>query len=228
MIKKQLAPPDYFLIAANLIPVYGVWFEGWSATGIFIAYTLETMLVGVVTILKLGITTIAKGKDDWYAQGKTQKVSGLFFIFFFVVHYGMFVAIQTSLFSEVSNITKDNDGFFHFFFHWYEYVDRETSIMLYSLGASYAARDLLPFILKKEFKTTPMILIMFQPYGRIIVQQFIVILGGMLMAFSFGKAFIVVFAAVKIYFEVFLNFGKILNKTMEDMKSEIGGQKTED
>jgi len=31
MIKKKLSRSDYFIIAANLIPVYGVLFEGWSA-----------------------------------------------------------------------------------------------------------------------------------------------------------------------------------------------------
>ena len=64
-----------------------------------------------------------------------------------------------------------------------------------------------------------MMQLMFQPYGRIFIQQFTVILGSMFLTFGAGKIFILVFAAVKIYFEVFVNYDGILNKTMEDMKN---------
>lgn len=220
MIKKQLATPDYFLIAANLIPVYGVWFEGWAATDVFIAYALETLIIGVFTILKLGISTIARGKDNWYANGRVSRVSGLFFIFFFILHYGMFAAVQTSMFSVASGINPRNSNFFYFFLHWYEYIDKETTIMLCSFTLSYAVRDLVPFIMKKEFRTQSMMLVMFQPYGRIFVQQLIVILGSMVLVFNFGKVFIVIFAGVKIYFEVFVSFDKILSKSVEEMSKD--------
>jgi hypothetical protein len=63
-------------------------------------------------------------------------------------------------------------------------------------------------------------LVMFQPYGRIFIQQFTVILGSMFLGFGWGKGFILVFAFAKILFEVFFNFDEILNKSMADIKKK--------
>lgn len=209
---------DYVLIAANLVPVYGVWFEGWSGKDVFIAYALETLIIGAFTVLKLGIATLYRGTDLWYNKGQTSRVSGLFFIVFFILHYGIFAAVQTSIFSAASGITGDNIGLFHFFLHWYDYIDRETGVMLIGFSVSYAVNDLFPFIGRGDHKTVSMMRLMFQPYGRIFVQQFIVILGSMILIFKLDKVFILVFAGIKIFFEIYLNFDRILNRTMSDLE----------
>jgi hypothetical protein len=69
-----------------------------------------------------------------------------------------------------------------------------------------------------------MTLLLFQPYGRIFIQQITVILGSMFLSFGAGKIFILVFALIKIFFEVFVNFNGILSKAMKDMKKESGEQ----
>jgi hypothetical protein len=228
MFKRTLYPADYLLIAVNLIPVYGVWFEGWSATAVFIAYALETLIVGAFTVIKLGIATIARKTDDWYANGKVSRVSGLVFILFFIAHYGLFAAVQTSMFSVASGINPRNSNFFYFFLHWYEYINKDTIIMLCGFAASYAVRDLAPFLSRGDYRTTSMMLLMFQPYGRIFIQQVIVILGSMFLTFGFDKGFILVFAAVKIIFEVYFGFDKILNKAVSDMEKETNKTNTKD
>ena len=53
---------------------------------------------------------------------------------------------------------------------------------------------------------------MFQPYGRIFIQQVTVILGSMFLSFGAGKIFILVFAAIKIFFEVFIDFENLIKK----------------
>ncbi len=222
MFKRKLTRADIFLIAANLIPVFGVWFLGWSAIDAFIVYALETLIAGVMTLLKLAIITLARGKDDWYNQGSSTRVSGLFFMFFFTLHFGLFAAIQTSIFSETANIVPSGKGLLYFFFHWYEYVNEDIAIMLGGIVISYIVRSIIPFIVKGEYKTVPMLYVMFQPYGRIFIQQFTVILGSMFLSFGFGKGFILVFAAAKIMFEVYFNFDTILNKAMKDMEKKPG------
>lgn len=89
--------------------------------------------------------------------------------------------------------------------------------MLGGFLISYLARDFFPFLQKKEYETTPMMLLMFQPYGRILIQQFTVIVGSMFLNFKLGVAFILVFALAKIFVEVFLNFEDILKKTMASL-----------
>ena len=80
MIKRKISGSDLLLIIANLIPVFGVWFLGWSPTEAFIVYAMETMIVGILTILKMLIATIAKGKDEWHTNGKTTLQIGFNYI----------------------------------------------------------------------------------------------------------------------------------------------------
>jgi len=93
MFKKNLTQGDIFLVIANLVPVYGVWFEGWSAVEAFIVYALETLIIGIITILKMLAVTFFRGSDTWYNEDNSQKVSGLFFIIFFILHFGLFALV---------------------------------------------------------------------------------------------------------------------------------------
>jgi hypothetical protein len=221
-IKQRLNQSDFLLIAANIIPVYGVWFLGWSAREVFIVYALETLITGVFTVIKLLIATFFKKTDLWYNNTVTTKVSGFFFILFFIIHYGLFAAIQTAIFSASAGFSSGSSGLFDFFIHWYRYVNREVLFMLAVFFISWGVRELIPFIVNRDFRHQSMMRIMFQPYGRIFVQQCIVILGSMFLTFGLDKGFILVFALVKIFFEVFLGFDAILNKSMNELEKESG------
>lgn len=220
MWKRKLSQSDFFVILANFLPVYGVWLLGWSAVEVFIVYALETLLVGVLTLLKMGIVTLYKKRDTWYNQGTSTSVSGLFFMFFFTIHFGLFALVQTTIFSQAANITPRGSGMMHFFFHWYDYVNRDIAIMLCAFAVSYFVRNFAPFIITGEYKQVSMMRLMFQPYGRIFIQQFTVILGSMFLSFGAGKAFILVFAIAKTLFEVFGNIDGVINKSMDKMEKE--------
>jgi hypothetical protein len=77
---------------------------------------------------------------------------------------------------------------------------------------------LYEFILSREYRTIPMMKLMFQPYGRIFIQQFVVILGSMFLSFGAGKLFILIFAGIKIFFELFIDYDALLNKGLKDME----------
>jgi hypothetical protein len=220
MKKKNLSTTDLLLIAANILPVAGVWFLGWNATEAFIVYALETMIVGMLTIVKMLIVTFYKGKDEWHANGSTTLQSGFFFIFFFILHFGLFALVQTTIFSQAAHITPQGSGMLHFFFNWHTYINTDIAYMLAAFIISYIARSLIPFILNGDYKTTPLMLIMFQPYGRIFIQQFTVILGSMFLSFGLGKAFILVFAVAKTLFELYIDFDGLLNKSMTELKKQ--------
>ena len=66
--------------------------------------------------------------------------------------------------------------------------------------------------------------LMFQPYGRIFIQQITVIVGSMFLSFGAGKIFILIFALIKIFFELFINYDAILNKSIKAMEKESGKQ----
>lgn len=220
MLKRKLTREDIILIVANLIPVYGVWFQGWNAVDAFIVYALETLIVGAMTLLKLGVITLVRRKDDWYNGKSVGKVSGLFFMIFFTFHFGLFAAIQTSIFSQSAKIVPPGGGLMHFFFHWYSYINDDIAIMLSGFVVSYLVTSFIPFIVKGEYKTTSMMRVMFQPYGRIFIQQFTVILGTMFLEFGAGKAFILIFALIKIFFDVYVNFDRIIDKSMAEVEKK--------
>jgi Family of unknown function (DUF6498) len=221
LYKKQLSRSDYFMIAANLIPVYGVLFEGWSATEIFLIYCLETIIIGVFNLIKMGIVTSVRKTDTWYNGPSRTSQHGLFFMIFFLVHYGMFVAIQMGIFFSVSGIAKGSDiGFLSFFYKWPQLLGNNSYIMLAGFIISYGFSLVYNFILPGTYKTISMSLLLFQPYIRIFIQQFAVILGSMFLSFGAGKVFIIIFAAIKIFFEVFVNYDGVLSQTMNDMKKE--------
>ena len=138
---------------------------------------------------------------------------------FFLVHYGLFVAVQTGMFIQVSGIGKEyRAGFFDFFIHWPRYLGPDAYYMLAGFIISYGFSMYWNFLRTRQYRTISMMQLMFQPYGRIFIQQVTVILGSMFLLFGAGKIFILIFAAVKIFFEVFVNYDGILNKAMDDMK----------
>ena len=49
MFKRTIHPSEYFLIAANILPVIGVLAWGWSPIEVFIVYCLETIIMGIRT-----------------------------------------------------------------------------------------------------------------------------------------------------------------------------------
>lgn len=222
--KRKLTQGDIVLIIANLVPIYGVWFLNWSAVEAFIVYALETLMIGVLTVLKMLVVTMFRKKDTWHNQGSSSQVSGLFFILFFIAHFGIFALVQTTIFSQSAGITPPGKGMMHFFFHWYEYITKDVGIMLMSLGVGHLAKNFIPFVATGEYKTISMMNLMFQPYGRIFIQQFTVILGSMFLSFGLGKAFILIFVVAKIFFDVFVNFEDAINKSITKLEKESGKQ----
>src|SRR6266487_294977 len=223
MFKRTLTQSDIFLIAANLLPVVGVWFFGWNPKEVFIVYCLETIIIGFYNLVKMAFITAVKKTDIWQNNGTQTRVSGLFFMLFFLVHYGMFVVIQMGLFFGVSGIGDEyNIGFFSFFLKWPQLIGENAWIMIAAFVISYGYKTISQFLMTEQYKVVPLSLLMFQPYARIFVQQVTVILGSMFLAFGAGKIFILVFALVKIYFEVYVNYELILHKALAHLKQKSG------
>jgi hypothetical protein len=209
----KLSLNDWSVIIANLVPLAGGWFLGWSAREIFLVYCLETIIIGLFTLLKMLVTGLIKKNDAWQNQGTVSRQPFWFFMLFFMVHYGMFVAIQMGLFFSVSGIGKEFDvTLSNFFSRWPAMLDHEAYIMLGVFVVSYGFRLTNDFILSGAYKTASLGFLMFQPYGRIIVQQFTVIAGSLFLSFGAGKLFILVFALIKIFFEVFIRLDLLMGK----------------
>ena len=217
---RKLTAADYFLIMVNLIPVYCVWFEGWNAAQVFIVYCFETVIIGIFNVVKMACVTIfVKPRHTWQNYQGTSMVSGLFFILFFIFHYGFFVFVQTQIFFGISGIIKD-DSVFGVYRQIPTALGKEGLLMLVIFIAYYTFQTLFDFFLSGEYKTIPMTKLMFQPYGRIFIQQFVVIAGSMFLLLGGGNVFILILAAVKIGVELFVNVNRFLDQSMAEAKKK--------
>src|SRR5215212_3074113 len=190
MLKRSFSQADIFLIVANMLPVYGVWFEAWNAKEVFMVYCMETVIVGLFTLLKMGIVTAVKKWDWWENDGSRTKVHGVFHMLFFLVHYGFFVAIQMFMFSKTTIFDSSKDfGFLNFLFNVPGNFNKSSWIMMGSFVIGYGYKNLTEFILTDEYKTASLSNIMFEPYIRIFIQQFTVIVGSFVLLFGASNIF---------------------------------------
>ena len=210
MIKRALSLSDVFILLINLIPLWGVWFDGWDPKQMFIIYCAESIIVGLFNVLKMMIVTLFKKKDIWETNGTQSKVSGYFFILFFIVHYGFFVSIQLAIFFSVSGMLNNLNPI-STFIALPSLMDSYAKGVLLGFIAVYGLQMLKDFILSGTYRTVSLGKLMFSPYLRIFVQQFAVIIGAIFLNFGAGKIFMLVFVAVKIYFEVFVNYDRMMN-----------------
>lgn len=225
-LKRKIKYTDWLLILSNLVPVYGVWMLNWNARDIFLVYSFETIIIGFFTLLRLGFTGAIKKRDVWSTQGGIIiRQPAITFMLFFLVHYGTFVAIQLGLFFSISGIGEEmNIRFINFFYKIPSLLTSDMLTMLSIFFISYTFKFIMEFILSGTYKTASLGYLMFQPYGRIFIQQATVITGSLFLSFGAGKIFILVFASVKIFFEVFVDYENLLAKMI---KSQQRGTKKE-
>ena len=225
MFKRKLSLSDLLLIVVNLIPLYCVWFEGWNASQVFLVYCLETVIMGIVTILKMACVTLFVNKNDvWSNGGSSTMVSGWFFILFFIIHYGFFVFVQTQIFFSVSGLIPD-----HTFLGGYSKIPvllgSNGKLLLLIFIVYYSLQNFIDFFVNGNYITISLGKLMFEPYIRIFVQQFVVILGSMFLTFGAGKIFILIFVLVKIFFELFINYNRLLEIAEKRERLQKGREK---
>lgn len=112
-----------FLVAANVIPLWGVLSWGWQAFEVVVLYWLENVVVGLINLLKMALASprperlrslqklderpaapggdpeLARQAERWMADNDSQivwlhHVSKLFLLPFFIFHYGMFTLVH--------------------------------------------------------------------------------------------------------------------------------------
>jgi Family of unknown function (DUF6498) len=221
-LNRKLTASDYSLIIANLVPVVGVWGWGWSPKEVFLVYCLETIIVGIFTLVKMGIVTAIRKRDTWYVNESTSQQPGILFMLFFIMHYGLFVMVQMGIFFGVSGMMdkESHVNAFNFFYKWPQLISADPLIMLGTFVLFYTYRLIVDFIQTRQYRTISMTRLMLQPYGRIFIQQLTVIIGSMFLVFGAGKIFILIFALVKIYCELYFTFERQMDETMTKMEKD--------
>jgi hypothetical protein len=159
------------LLAANLVPLAGVLFLGWSLHEVLLLYWLESGVIGLWAVPRI---LLAKGRSpDGEADGPGTR---LFMAVFFLVHYGAFwighLVLLGSLFElelEPGAAAIHTTGAARAF-----YV--AAAALFISHGASFAFN----FVEGGERLRTAPVRYFWGPYPRVFVFQATALLGGML------------------------------------------------
>jgi hypothetical protein len=210
MFKHHLTVSDYAIIAANLVPLYGVLFLNWEVNILFLVYCLETVIIGIFNVLKMAIVThYIRGTEDNIYLSKNKPVGGWYLILFFIFHYGLFVFIQTQIFFHSNNFLND-DHFITGYSNVIMSLGKDGRLVLWIFVLSYTIQTFYSFGLTGQYKTIRLNRLMYQPYTRIFIQQFVVVTGSIFLTMGGGKVFMIIFVPIKMIFEIYINFDKYL------------------
>lgn len=152
-----------------------------SATEFVIVYALETIIIGIFHAIRMLTITFLSNKMI------NDKGKGIGLTLFFLVHYGFFVFIQTTFFfvflSIGDNRISDSLGVSNFLtVLQFEGVHVALGLMLISHFFKYWFN----FYKSQRYEDVEIALYMFQPYVRIIIQQFVAIVPGFFIIFGNG------------------------------------------
>lgn len=188
------------LILMNLIPAYGVLFDGWDAFDVVFIYVAETIIIGLLNIFKMAFaSTIDAGSKP---KSPIMLLALKFFMIpFFIFHYFFFVMVQ-NIFLFVFLKGRDMEDLFGIPMSFWEVLSTnnfEIGLTVMSIFGSHLYSFLFNYIGNKEYEKIGLPILMFQPYIRIFIQQFVVIVGIILMTiFNTPTVFVLILVFLKI------------------------------
>ena len=204
-------PSAKVLILANLLPLFGVLFLDWSVFNIVVLYWMENLVLGVINILKMitckpDVSKIDVGgfipgkvseeqRDE--IMGQFESVGGvkamttghtvmkLFMIPFFTVHYFGFCAghgiFVFAFFGRDAGHGVSGHGLSGAFDQLPQLLTGTFALAAIGLIVSHLFSFFSNYLGRGENRKTIVPLLMFKPYGRIVVLHIAIIFGGFLV-----------------------------------------------
>lgn len=190
------------LVAANLLPLFGVLFWGWDLGFIMILYWLENGVIGLYTLAKL-FAHMPSGAES----PALEHAGKLFILPFFAFHYGMFWAVHgvfVLLFfgggfgAGIPMPTAMPGYVLELAGH-----DRALMLGLLALVASHGVSFASNYLGRGEYRRGTLQEKMKQPYGRVVVLHLTLLLGGF-ASFMLGEPMgaLLLLIALKIVMDV--------------------------
>jgi len=165
--RPGLPPSVLVLVAANLVPLLGVLGSHWTVFQVVLLYWCENVCVGVFNVLRMLFAS---------PQDVASDAAKLFFVPFFMVHYGMFTMVHgifvLVLFGPAGHASPSPAGFVA--------AVRGAGVgfgllaIVLSHGFSFAHN----YLASGEFRRATLPQLMIQPYARVMVLHVTILLGG--------------------------------------------------
>jgi hypothetical protein len=168
----------WVLVAANLLPLYGVLFWGWEIFPLLVLFWAENVIIGVLNVLKM-LSLDPRDVALW--AGK------LFMVPFFCFHYGMFTAVHGAfVLSMFGGKRYDTEGLWAIDALGAAARAYGLWLPLAVLFASHLFSFFYNHFYRGEFRRTSMHTVMVRPYGRVMVLHVTILVGGF-AAMSLGS-----------------------------------------
>lgn len=198
--------PQLALLAANLLPLFGVLLADWDVGSVVLLYWTENVIVGIYTILKMLLAG---------------QLKALQYILFFSLHYGGFCAVHGLFVLELTGysgmaIQPPAHNWPGPLVVVEKFVDLAATILqaapveflwgCLALLLSHGISFLLLYIGQGEFRRTTVRALMRAPYKRIAILHIAIIAGAFLVR-SLGSPVYLLLAlvALKIIFDIMLH-----------------------
>lgn len=180
-IRQMLLPTkaNAFLWVSALCMLFGLLFLHWSPAAVLTAYFFETIIIGLLHVVKM-LAVLWWGKEQpALPAGKNNSHPG-FLVPFFGVHYFFFVFVQSVfmfllLQGEVPGI-KEPFQVLHNYHVLLQNSDTQQAVAL--IAFTNLVLVLRQFFLPRKYRTATVQALFLQPYLRIFIQQLVVILSG--------------------------------------------------
>jgi len=146
--------PIILLILANLAPLFGTLYWGWSVASILVIYWAEGLIIGLLNLPRILSTQAALGKR-------------LFTCVFFMLHYGGFAAVHGVFLSELFDAKTELSSLL-------------VGGALFWTALSFFASHLVSTVVRigrGEFADKQPNEQMGQPYSRVMIMHMVVLFG---------------------------------------------------
>ena len=170
------SPSVLALLLANLVPLIGVLFFGWSVFSVIFLFWLENVVVGFFNVLKL---ICVGGRGAHVAQ----HIIKIFLVPFFCFHYGIFTFVHgVFVFALFGAGQFASQNGFADFQQFRDFVaNQHLGWAMLALVLSHGFSFVWNFILRGEYLATNVAVLMAQPYGRVVVLHVAIIGSGFLI-----------------------------------------------
>ncbi len=189
-----------------LLMLVGLFFLHWSPASVLTAYFFETIIIGLIHVVKM-LTVLFWGKEQKAIppNKRTNEHHGAS-ILFFIAHYFFFVFVQSVfmfllLQGEVQGV-KDSFKVWNNYVTLLQHTDTQQAVaLIFFTNIVLAMRQ---FFIPGKYHMYTLPGMFMQPYVRIIIQQFVVIVSGFFMFINGAIVAAVLLIIIRLYIDLFL------------------------
>ncbi len=174
------------LIAANLVPVFGVLYWDWDVFALLFLFWCENVVIGLFGIARTAVFS-----------GRLHKMAGIFLSVFFLFHYGGFMTAHLMLLLSFFGGSPDS------FETLPAVIDGWTLLAICALFVSHGWSFVENFLGNREYEMLNAVGAMAMPYKRMMVTHVALIAGGFFLMWRGEPLFgLLLLLAMKIALDV--------------------------